>query len=137
RPAPADAGVSFVRVDLPGRPAIPAAVAAVSGTQRRTTLGPSPHGITLVEHLLAALAGLRIDNCTVELDGPEPPGLDGSAAGFVAVLKSAGDVVQSARRAVWSPTEPVIVSAGGATIGLHPATEPGLRASYTLNYGLF
>src|SRR5205823_3122675 len=97
-PAPADAGVVFRRTDLPGSPTVPARVAAVSGTQRRTSLGAPDRGLTLVEHLLAALAGMRIDNCTVELDGPEPPGLDGSAAGFVAVLKSAGDVVQSARR---------------------------------------
>src|SRR5690348_12250484 len=72
-PAPADSGVVFRRVDLPGAPVIPARVAAVSGTPRRTSLGPPDREVTLVEHLLAALAGLKIDNCTVELDGPEPP----------------------------------------------------------------
>ena len=75
-PAPPGAGVTFRRVDLPGTPTVPARAFAVSGTQRRTTLGPSETGVTLVEHVLAALAGLRIDNCTVDLDGPEPPGLD-------------------------------------------------------------
>jgi UDP-3-O-acyl N-acetylglucosamine deacetylase len=136
-PAPADAGVSFVRTDLPGRPAVAATAAAVTGTDRRTTLGPPPHGITLVEHLLAALAGLRVDNCTIELDGPEPPGLDGSAAGFVAAVHDAGIVLQTARRPLYAVSEPVIVSAGGATIGLHPADGPGLRASYLLDYGAF
>jgi UDP-3-O-acyl N-acetylglucosamine deacetylase len=136
-PAPADAGIVFVRVDLTGRPTVPAVAAAVTGTARRTTLGPPPHGITLVEHLLAALAGLRVDNCTVELDGPEPPGLDGSAAGFVQAIQSAGITLQTARRPLYTVTDPVIVSAGGATIGLHPADGPGLRASYLLDYGVF
>ena len=134
-PAPADAGVVFRRTDLPGAPAVRAAAADVTGTQRRTTLGPPPAGVTLVEHLLAALAGLRVDNCTVELDGPEPPGLDGSAGGFVAAIRAAGVVLQPARRAVWSVTEPVVVAAGGATLALHPAETPGLRASYILDYG--
>lgn len=135
-PAPADAGVVFRRADLPGSPSIPARADQVTGTQRRTTLGPPGQGITLVEHLLAALAGLRVDNCLVELDGPEPPGLDGSAAGFVAAIQSAGVVLQTARRAVWAVSEPVIASAGGATIGLHPSDAPGLRVSYILDYGL-
>jgi UDP-3-O-acyl N-acetylglucosamine deacetylase len=136
-PAPADSGVVFRRVDLPGGPVVAARAANVTGTQRRTTLGPPAQGITLVEHLLAALAGLRIDNCTVELDGPEPPGLDGSAAGFVETLFRAGAVVQAACRPIYSPTQPVVLSANGATIALHPGTEPGLRASYILDYGLY
>lgn len=135
-PAPADSGIVFRRVDLPGSPVIAARTSNVTGTQRRTTLGSPTQGITLVEHLLAALAGLRIDNCTVELDGPEPPGLDGSAAGFVKLLFDAGSVVQSAHRLIYSPNHPVILTANGATIALHPGTEPGLRASYILDYGL-
>ncbi len=136
-PAPADSGIVFRRVDLPGNPTIPARVANVTGTQRRTTIGPPNQGVTLVEHLLAAFAGLRIDNCTVELDGPEPPGLDGSSADFVATLAKAGAVVQSARRAILTPSATQLATAGGATIALHPATEPGLRASYILDYGLY
>lgn len=135
RPAPANAGVVFRRADKPGSPPVPARVAEVTGTRRRTTLGSPAAGITLVEHLLAALAGLRIDNCLVDLDGPEPPGLDGSAAGFVAALTAAGDVLQPARRAIRAATRPVVVSAGGATLALHPADRPGLRISYALDYG--
>lgn len=134
-PAPADTGVVFRRADLPGSLPIPARTDQVTGTQRRTTLGPPDRGITLVEHLLATLAGLRVDNCVIELDGPEPPGLDGSAAGFVDAIHGAGVVLQAARRAVWAVDEPVIVAAGGATIGLHPADGPGLRVSYILDYG--
>jgi UDP-3-O-acyl-N-acetylglucosamine deacetylase len=84
---------------------------------------------------LAALAGLRVDNCEVELDGPEPPGLDGSAAGFVEAITRAGTELQIARRPVRAATAPVVVSAGGATIALHPAEEPGLRVTYHLDYG--
>jgi UDP-3-O-acyl N-acetylglucosamine deacetylase len=136
-PAPPDSGLWFRRADLPGAPAIPARAASVSGTQRRTTLGPPETGVTLVEHVLAALAGLRIDNCTVELDGPEPPGLDGSAGCFVRALAAAGTVRQGARRPIYAVAEPVVVRGPGATLALHPP-EPGsveLRASYRLDYG--
>jgi UDP-3-O-acyl N-acetylglucosamine deacetylase len=135
RPAGPDTGLVFARGDLPGSPLVPARAAAVTDTRRRTTLGPGPAGVTLVEHVLSALAGLRIDNCVIELDGPEPPGLDGSAWGFVQPLVAAGAVLQPARRPVLAVTEPVVVGRDGASIGLHPADEPGLRISYVLDYG--
>jgi UDP-3-O-acyl N-acetylglucosamine deacetylase len=137
RPAAADTGLVFRRTDCPTAPPIPARADVVTGTQRRTTLGPPDRGVTLVEHLLAALAGLRIDNCLIELNGPEPPGLDGSAEGFVSALARAGTVVQTARRPIRTPLTPVVISAGGATIGLHPAAGTELRASYHLDYGVF
>src|SRR5207244_3613494 len=77
----------------------------------------------------------RVDNCVIELDGPEPPGLDGSAAGFVDAVRSAGTVLQTTRRPQWAADEPVMISAGGATITLHPPEGPGLRLSYILDYG--
>ena len=135
-PAPPDTGLSFRRSDLPGAPAVPARVEFVTGTQRRTTLGPSECGVTLVEHVIAALAGLRIDNCTVELDGAEPPGLDGSSQGFVNALIAAGVTLQPARRAIYTATEPVVLRAPGSTLALHPAVAPELRVSYRLDYGL-
>jgi UDP-3-O-acyl N-acetylglucosamine deacetylase len=135
RPAPADTGLVFRRTDRPAAPPLPALAASVTDTRRRTTLGPAASGVTLVEHLLATLAGLRIDNCRIELDGPEPPGLDGSAAGFVAAVVRAGAAVQPARRAIRSAAAPVVVSDGGATVGIHPADQPGLRVSYLLDYG--
>jgi UDP-3-O-acyl N-acetylglucosamine deacetylase len=137
RPAEVDRGITFHRVDRPSSPAIPARVESVTGTERRTTLGPAASSITLVEHLLAALAGLRIDNCLVELDGPEPPGLDGSADGFVHSLRAAGTVLQPGRRPICTPAAPIVAAAGGATIALHPASIPELRASYHLDYGPF
>lgn len=136
-PAPASTGVVFVRTDLGGSIEIHAHVSNVTGTNRRTTIGDGPLGIGLVEHVLAALAGLHIDNCRVELDAPEPPGLDGSAQGFVDALKGAGLVVQKETRAVWATREPVLVELRGATLTLHPPTTHELRASYLLDYGAF
>src|SRR5579872_2913005 len=81
-PAPLNSGLVFYRSDDPTFAKIPARTNFVTGTQRRTTLGSTTQGVTLVEHLLAALAGMRVDNCKIEIDGPEPPGLDGSAVGF-------------------------------------------------------
>src|SRR5262249_6653209 len=98
-------------------------------------LGRPPVQVGLVEHVLAALAGLRIDNCVVELNAPEPPGLDGSAQGFVDLLRQAGVVLQPARRAVWHVAEPVVVRQSGATLALHPLERDELRASYFLDYG--
>ncbi len=137
-PAPPDSGISFHRTDFPTATVIPARADRVTGTQRRTTLGPPDIGVTLAEHVLAALAGLRIDNCIVELDGPEPPGLDGSAAGFVAALSAAGAIEQPARRPICSVAEPVILSGAGVSIALHPPAWPmdrELRMSYRLDYG--
>ncbi len=134
-PAPEDTGVVFVRTDLPDRPEVQAHVSQVTGTARRTILGQPPNQVELVEHVLAALAGLRIDNCLVELDAPEPPGLDGSAHGFVAALRDARAVFQTARREVWTVTEPVQASEGTATITLHPGPADCLRVSYLLDYG--
>src|SRR5262249_52768040 len=136
RPAPVSTGIVFVRTDLAPPANVPARVELVTGTQRRTTLGHPPVQLSLVEHVLAALAGLRIDNCYLEVNAPEPPGLDGSARHFVDVLRAAGVVLQPARRPVWCVSESVVVRQNGATLGLHPPAAQELRASYILDYGL-
>ena len=135
-PAPPSSGVVFARTDLGPKALVPARLDQVTGTQRRTTLGSPPVSIGLVEHVLAALAGLHIDNCLVEVNAPEPPGLDGSAWGFVAALRQAGTRLQPARRAVWSPTASIVVRQPGATLALHPTADDQLRVSYLLNYGM-
>lgn len=135
-PAPPDAGVVFVRTDLGPRAGVPARLDHVVGTQRRTTLGKPPAQVGLVEHVLAALAGLRIDNCTVEVNAPEPPGLDGSAQAFVCALHQAGVVLQASRREVWTVTEPVVVAYNRATLAVHPTGDDRLTVSYFLDYGL-
>ena len=135
-PAPPSSGVVFVRTDLtpPGR--LPAAVENVTGTNRRTTLGNAPLQVSLVEHVLATLAGMKIDNCLIQINAPEPPGLDGSARGFVEALLEAGAALQPATKPIWCVEESIAVEHQGATLVLHPADSPGLRISYLLDYGL-
>lgn len=134
-PAPPDAGVAFIRTDLRPHAQVPARIDQVTGTQRRTSLGRSPEQVTLVEHVLAALAGLRIDNCRIEVNAPEPPGLDGSAMAFVEALQQAGAVLQPARRAVWTVCQPTIVRHLETSLALYPLAGDELRISYRLDYG--
>src|SRR5258708_39954105 len=112
-PAPPSTGVVFVRTDLQQPLAVAAHVSMVSGTQRRTTLGRPPAQVALVEHVLAALAGLRIDNCFVELNAPEPPGLDASAIGFVELLTDAKITMQRAPQPIRHVDEAGGISQGG------------------------
>jgi len=135
-PAAVNTGLVFCRTDTTSASRILAHTNFVTGTQRRTTLGPPACNVTLVEHLLATLAGLRVDNCAIEINGPEPPGLDGSANGYVDAVMDVGIVEQPGRRPIWSVPAPITVAVAGATISLHPATETtNLRISYLLDYG--
>ncbi len=135
QPAGPHTGVVFMRRDRAGAPEIEAGLDNVAGTHRRTTLGRPPVCVELVEHVLAALAGLRIDNCRVELDAPEPPGLDGSALGFVRALCRAGVAHQNAERAIWAVDRPISVQRGEGRLTLYPDAGNGLRVSYLLDYG--
>jgi UDP-3-O-acyl N-acetylglucosamine deacetylase len=136
-PAPPSNGVVFIRTDLPKPVQIPARFDQVSDTERRTTLGRPPAQVGMVEHVLAALAGLHIDNCRIEINAGDPPGMDGSSQEYLEALESAGVVLQPARRAIWTVDQPVVVAHGGATLALHPSPAPELRASYILNYGWY
>ncbi len=89
-PAPQDSGRYFVRVDLPNYPVIPALVSSVISTTLSTEFGIGEIRIRTVEHLLAALAGMRVDNARIEIDGPEVPLLDGSAKVWVEAIASVG-----------------------------------------------
>ena len=96
-PAPPDQGIVFVRTDAAEPIPIPAAVELTVPGMWRTAIESRDHpgnGVEITEHVLAALAGLLIDNCIVELDGPEPPGCDGSSGPFAECLLDAGIVDQ-------------------------------------------
>lgn len=134
-PAPAHHGVAFQRTDRRAAP-LPACIHQVTGANRRTVLGQAPHQVELVEHVLAALAGLKIDNCLIEISGPELPGLDGSALGFCQALCEVPLETQRQPRDILTPARPVLVTDGSATLTLFPATEPGLTLSYLLDYGV-
>ncbi len=96
RPAPENSGIKFVRTDLGGRPEIPANADFVVDISRGTTLGLGSAKVFTVEHVLAAIVGLQIDNIMIELDGIEPPIGDGSANPYVEILLEAGFVAQQA-----------------------------------------
>jgi len=106
-PAQTGHGIVFVRSDLPGTPPIPALLENVVRTTLATTLGVDGASIGTVEHLIAALHGLEVDNALVEVDGPELPGMDGSARPFVEAFSSTGIATQSAPRAVLKVVETV------------------------------
>ncbi|MCX7908920.1 MAG: bifunctional UDP-3-O-[3-hydroxymyristoyl] N-acetylglucosamine deacetylase/3-hydroxyacyl-ACP dehydratase [Ignavibacteria bacterium] len=97
-PAPENYGYRFVRVDLPNPVEIPALVDYVVDLSRGTTLGIDDVRVLTVEHVLAALVGLRIDNCRIELNGKEPPVIDGSSLPYAEKLLEAGIVEQNAER---------------------------------------
>lgn len=92
RPAPTGAGVSFRRSDVPGAPAIPARVDVAVEAERRTQLGTGASALHTVEHVLAAVAALCIDDVEILMDSAEPPIMDGSAAPFLVALAEAGVV---------------------------------------------
>jgi UDP-3-O-[3-hydroxymyristoyl] N-acetylglucosamine deacetylase len=120
-PAPADAGVTFVRMDLGVE--IPALHELVSDTTLSTNLAGNGARIHTVEHVLATLHGMGIDNCRVEVDGPEVPILDGSAAPFVALVHEAGVRLQRAGRRFLVMEQPVEVRDGDKVARLEPADE--------------
>lgn len=98
KPAPANHGYKFQRIDLPEQPVIEADVDLVVDTSRGTTLGKNGVKVCTVEHVLAALVGCQVDNALIELDGPEVPIMDGSAMPFVQAIQSAGYESQNAVR---------------------------------------
>ncbi|MBD3348754.1 MAG: bifunctional UDP-3-O-[3-hydroxymyristoyl] N-acetylglucosamine deacetylase/3-hydroxyacyl-ACP dehydratase [Candidatus Eisenbacteria bacterium] len=136
RPAPADSGVVFTRVDLPDSPRIPASIACVvqsADYPRRTTLAGGPVRIYTVEHVLAALLGLGIDNVIVELDSDEPAEpTDGSCKPFVDILMEAGIREQDATLQYLEVTEPVTYDEGDVHIAASP--HDGFRLSFTIDY---
>lgn len=132
KPAPAGSGVTFVRTDLGDRVVIPATGDYVGNRPRRTALVREGVEIQMVEHLLAALAGLGIDNLVVEIDGPEVPAADGSALPFVEVILEAGIVEYEQPRRSLVLSEPFAVSDDSGFLAAAPARN-GLSISYTLN----
>jgi len=92
KPAPANNGYKFIRTDLPGQPVIDALADYVTEASRGTTLSHNGASVSTIEHVLAALSGLKIDNAFIELNGPEAPIMGGSSHKFVEAIKEAGIV---------------------------------------------
>ena len=101
-PAEADTGIVFIRTDLPDKPEIAAKPANVSSTLKATTLSENGAEVFTVEHLMAALSMMGIDNCRIEMDSPEPPVTDGSSGVFADLILEAGRKTQAALRKVYA-----------------------------------
>jgi len=130
-------GIRFQRVDLPGTEPIPATLEHVLPRQRRTAISNGPATVELIEHVMAALAGLQIDNCLVQVNAPEAPGADGSCLGFIQTLLDAGIVEQTD----WRDTLVVCESCTArgdddrSEISAGPVFRRTLVISYELDYG--
>ncbi len=135
-PANVESGRYFVRVDLPETPIIPAQVAAVSQTVLSTQLGKGEASVRTVEHLLAALAAMGVDNARIEIDGPEVPLLDGSAAIWTASIAQVELVSQrvTGDKVIPRVSEPIWVRQGDAFACALPAAET--RFTYAIDFDL-
>jgi len=129
-PAQSGQGVVFRRIDLDV--SIPARYDRVSETRLGTVIGEGSAKVGVVEHLMAAAAGLEIDDLTVSLDGPEPPILDGDALSYLELLESAGAAEQETARTAVKVLKPVTVQSGDARASLSPAEE--LSFAYELSF---
>jgi len=124
-PAAAEAGICFSRSDLPGTAPIPALWSQVFETKLGTMLkGADGATVGVTEHLLAALSGARIDDCLVEIDGPEPPVLAGDALSFLALIDEAGTRELNRPRATLHLRKEIKVGSETASARLLPSTEP-------------
>jgi len=134
-PAPVDAGFIFVRTGLPGADReVQATAGAVIATEFATVLGDRQGPlVSTAEHVLAALRGMGVDNATIEVDGPEVPIMDGSAAAFVAAIDQAGIVTQSATRRFIQVLKPVQVAIGDSFGELRPFAD-GFRAEVEIDF---
>ena len=131
-PAPPGQGIVFCRVDLAGKPQIPALLSEVEAVERRTAIGKGESTIHTVEHLLAAVAAHEIDDLTVELSGPEPPILDGSVQPYFEALEHAGPTETSGEPLVLTVPAPFTVSEGDSSYVVAPAKE--LRLTVTIEW---
>ena len=135
RPAPVDSGIIFIRTDVPQPVRIGALAPNIAERSRRTTIKNGSVSIETVEHCLAAVGALEIDNLIIEVDGPELPAPDCSSAEFLKVLKRAGLVEQNLGRKEFVINKPISLSSGEASIYALPYADEGLNITYDLDYG--
>src|SRR3954466_1229163 len=131
KPAPADFGIRFQRADLGGLE-IPATVTHLGGIQYQTGLTREAVSVETVEHLLAALTALGIDNAIVELNSPEVPIMDGSAAPFVYLLQEAGVKRLQAPRRYLKVLRPISLTHGDKRIALYPSDH--FKVTYSISF---
>ena len=122
-PAESGSGIVFQRADLKGSAPIPALWSNVAETRLGTVLrGPDGSTVGVIEHLMSALSGAEIDDCTIEVEGPEPPVLEGDALSFLSVIDDAGTRAQGSRESI-RLNRPVEVGSASASVKLLPAEK--------------
>lgn len=134
-PAPEHTGIMFRRVDLPGQPMVHAIATNVFDTSRGTSLKENNAEVRTVEHLMAALAGLQIDNVIVDIDAEETPILDGSARYYVEALQKAGIVEQQQEREYFVVTKPYSFSLPEKQIEIRVEPYDGFDIKVDVDYG--
>jgi UDP-3-O-[3-hydroxymyristoyl] N-acetylglucosamine deacetylase/3-hydroxyacyl-[acyl-carrier-protein] dehydratase len=128
-PAPPGSGIVFRRTDLPAMPTVHARAELAVLTERHTQLGVDPAAVHTVEHVLAAVAGLEIDDIRIDLDAAEPPILDGSARPFYDALLSAGVVDVAGEVEYLRLRAPLIVRDGGSSYSVQPSESLSLEVT--------
>jgi len=135
KPAPTNAGINFIRVDIKDSPMIKADTNSIIGQEkspRRTSIGIGGAEVHTIEHLMAALWALGIDNIIIEINGSELPGLDGSAKSFIEILRKVGIEDQGIPKKIYQVRSALWAEQDGAMIMVLP--DDNFRVSYTLNY---
>ena len=136
KPAPEDYGIHFIRQDVDSCPEILADIDHVVDISRGTTIEQNGVKIFTVEHALAAVSGLRIDNVLIELTAKEPPVMDGSSKDFVEVLQKSGIVEQKKSRRVLEISEPVSYSDPKRGVDIHVVPSDQFRVTFMIDYKL-
>src|SRR4030095_12550952 len=131
KPAPADFGIRFRRSDL-GGPEVPASVQHVGGLKLATGLARDTVRVDTVEHLLAAFVSLGVDNALIELNSPEVPIMDGSAAPFIYLIQEAGIRALSLPRRYLKVLRPISLSHGDKRIALYPSDH--FKVTYSIAF---
>jgi len=134
RPAPENSGVTFIRADLPGQPRIPATIASRSDASRRTNLVAGDARVEMVEHILAPLYALGIDNCDVWVNSLEMPGCDGSSQAYIEAIDAAGIVEQTALRRRLDVHKHIRIGTDTAYAEAWPAIAEGLSVRVRLDF---
>lgn len=134
KPAPENHGVVFCRTDLEGQPTIKADVDNVTGVDRSTTLTSKEASVSTVEHLMAALWGMGIDNALVEIDGPEMPIMDGSAKPFTDAIENAGVTAQAAERQYYSIKENITFTDGDKGVQMIAVPSDTFKLTVMVDY---
>ena len=134
KPAQADHGIVFSRVDLEGSPCVDAHISKLVVRERRTSLRDGMAEVGTIEHLMSALFALQIDNVLVEISGEEVPGMDGSALPFAKELIAIGSLDQRVPKKTFKLDEPIYVRDGNVSLVALPAEDDALSIDYHLDH---